>query len=122
MNITQKIEIIAKDVMYKIGEGHSENVYHNAMEIGLRKCGIEYDTEVSIPIMYENTQCGLGRIDLLVENEIIVELKALKSSIGKHEICQAKKYLSFTNYNKAVVINFKQSGNSEDKIEFELVN
>ena len=122
MNIHDKIELIAKDVMYKIGEGHSENVYHNAMEIGLRKCKIEYDTEVSIPIIYEDTQCGLGRIDLLVENEIIVELKALKSSIGKHEICQAKKYLSFTNYNKGMVINFKQSGNSENKIEIELIN
>ena len=64
----------------ELGPGFIELIYHRAMEIALRHREIPFATEKTIRIWFEGEDAGYHRLDLVVGNEIIVELKAIKGS------------------------------------------
>ena len=103
----------ADEVFQTLGVGYSERVYHNAMEVILRKNGIPYETERIVPIVFENHTIGNLRADLIVNNEIILELKAVKT-INSLMKKQAENYLTLTGLTRALVINFPQSDNATE--------
>ncbi|MDA9846884.1 GxxExxY protein [Flavobacteriaceae bacterium] len=103
----------ADEVFQTLGVGYSERVYHNAMEVILRKNGIPYETERIVPIVFENHTIGNLRADLIVNNEIILELKAVKT-INSLMKKQAENYLTLTGLTQALVINFPQSDNATE--------
>lgn len=107
------IVTIATHVYKTLGHGHSEAVYHRAMEVGLRQRGIKYDTEKIVPIKYEGHVVGNFRFDLVIDDTTIVELKAV-SAIKQREITQLRNYMSMTGLTSGYVINFPLSG---DQIE-----
>ena len=100
---------IAKHVYRTLGNGHSEAVYHRAMEVGLRRQGIKYDTEKIVPIKYEGHVVGNFRFDLVIDDSTIVELKAV-STIKQREITQLRNYMSMTGLTEGYVINFPLAG------------
>tara|TARA_R110002074_G_scaffold276009_1_gene447420 strand:+ start:25 stop:420 length:396 start_codon:yes stop_codon:yes gene_type:complete len=104
---------IAQHVYNTLGHGHSEAVYHRAMEVGLRKRGIKYDTEKVVPIRYDDHVVGHCRFDLVINDSMIIELKAI-SSIKQREITQLKNYMNMTGLSNGCVINFPLGG---DKLE-----
>jgi GxxExxY protein len=103
----------ANEVFGELGVGYSERVYHNAMEVILRKNRVPYETERIVPIVFKNHTIGNLRADLIVNNEIILELKAVKT-INSLMKKQAENYLKLTGLKNALVINFPQSDNATE--------
>lgn len=108
----EKLKELANHVYTSLGTGYSECVYHNAMEVLLRKNGINYETERIVPILFEEHTIGNLRADLIIEKEIIVELKAVKT-INYAMKAQTKNYITLTGIPKALLINFTQCEKSE---------
>ena len=69
----------AEHVYKVLGPGYSERVYHNAMEVVLRKNGVHYETERIVPIVFEGHTIGNLRADLILNNKTVVELKSVKT-------------------------------------------
>lgn len=103
----------ANEVFSALGAGYSERIYHNAMEVLLRSNGIPYETERIVPIVFDNHTIGNLRADLIVNNELILELKAVKT-INWLMKKQAENYLQLTGLKNALIINFLQSENATE--------
>ena len=73
------IQQYARHVYKVLGPGYSERVYHNAMEVVLRKNGVHYETERIVPIVFEGHTIGNLRADLILNNKTVVELKSVKT-------------------------------------------
>lgn len=82
---------IAKDIYDTLGHGYSEAVYHNAFEVALRAHGISYETERILPVTYMGKVIGNLRIDLLVNGQTVIELKATRR-LSEDAITQVKMY------------------------------
>lgn len=117
------IQSLCKDIFEELGTGFNEVVYQKALEVELRLCGINYERERIIPIIYKEHQIGIGRADIIVDNQIILELKAVANltNSGK-ELKQLEHYLNYTGIDKGMVINFNQSSGDVDFRELEIVD
>ena len=100
---------IARHVYKTLGPGYNERIYHNCLEVGFRKANINYDTERVVNIEYEGHVVGNTRADLIVDNAIVVELKAIKT-IGKKEINQLDRYVKALSFTSGLLINFPPDG------------
>ena len=100
---------IAGDIYSQLGPGYSEVIYHNAFEVGLRTNCIKYQSEVIVPILYNNFNIGHGRIDLLINDNIIIELKAVSNLSVESTMTQIKNYMNQYSINFGLIINFGQS-------------
>src|SRR5437867_6037970 len=78
-DLTEKIIGAAIDVHRKLGPGFLESVYENALVIELHKRGLMFEQQKEIFISYDGVEIGKHRLDLLVENEIVVDLKTIKA-------------------------------------------
>jgi GxxExxY protein len=103
--LSGKILEAAVAVHKALGPGFLEPVYQRAMEVALRHRGIGFDDQKSVRIMFEDEEVGLHRLDLIVENEIVVEIKAIKGLEDIH-YAQTKSYLKATNLHIGLVLNF----------------
>lgn len=119
----------ANEIYSHLGLGHTESVYHRAMEAELREAGIKYESEVVTPIMYKNYYVGYGRADIVInrdkengeKEQIIVELKALNSNgFKQNEIARLKTYMNSLGIKQGIMINFPQTPSSV-KCIFKLV-
>src|SRR6056300_823960 len=110
------IHALAREV-YTLGGGYSERVYHNAMEVLLRKAGIPYETERIVPITFQGHVIGNLRADIIVNNEIVLEFKTIKALTNQTEM-QAQNYLSLTGLKKAYLINFPPFPDREVEVRF----
>ena len=110
----------AQSVIDELREGHSEAVYHTALETEFRIRNIPYESEFPIQITYKGHSIGSYRVDLK-SLDVIIELKAIKS-INYDAIQQLKNYLKYMNLRHGVVINFSQVRNVEhNDIEYVVV-
>ncbi len=103
--LTHRIIGCAMRVHTKLGCGFPEVIYQNSLGIELRKAGIVFDREFSMPIYYDTELVGTRRVDFLVEQRITVELKALAALEDVH-LAQAKNYLEAYNLRVGLLINF----------------
>lgn len=110
---------IARHVYKTLGHGHSEAVYHRALEVGLRKACVRYDTERIVPIRYEGHVVGNSRLDLVVNDDTIVELKSV-SALRQKEVNQLRNYMNLTGIKNGLLINFPFAG--ADDIEVQTIN
>jgi GxxExxY protein len=88
-----------------LGPGYLEGVYQKAMEVALRHRSIAFAEQKEIRIVFEEEEVGLHRLDLIVGNEIIVELKAVKALQDIHH-AQVKSYLKATGLRVGLLLNF----------------
>ena len=95
----------AQRVHRALGPGFPEEVYHRALakELVLRK--LPFENERQVEVHYEGALCGQFRLDLLVEDRVVVELKALADLTDDH-LAQALSYLKATGLDLALRINF----------------
>ncbi|MEP6984616.1 MAG: GxxExxY protein [Chloroflexota bacterium] len=95
----------AIDVHREIGPGFLESVYQNALcyELGFRH--IAYEAQVPAPVTYKGYAVGEGRIDILVEKRLIVELKAVEAYEAIHQ-AQVISYLKAMHLPLGLLINF----------------
>ena len=88
-----------------LGPGFVEFVYRNAMLIELKKAGMTAETEKQIKVRYEGAIVGEFSVDLLIEDWLICELKAVRALTGDHEI-QTVNYLTATSQEFGLLLNF----------------
>lgn len=103
--ITKKIIGAAMKVHSALGNGFQEVIYQRALEIELRKAGLEFVREFSMPIFYDGEQIGERRVDFFVEGIISVELKAREVLEAVH-FSQARNYLEAYNLEVGLLLNF----------------
>ncbi len=103
--LTYKVRGVMFEVRKKIGLGHKEQVYHNALEVAFKKEGIKFESKKNIPIFYENKHVGTYQPDFIIEDKVLIELKALPE-IGKPQIEQAWSYLKGCDYKLALLVNY----------------
>lgn len=103
--LTQKIIGASMEVHNKIGCGFMERIYHRALELELGWQNIEFKSEHEIWIFYKGVPVGRRRADLLVEDKIVVELKAVSDLEDVH-LTQALNYLEAFNLKIGLLINF----------------
>jgi GxxExxY protein len=89
-----------------LGPGLLESAYEACLVYELRKRGLVVDAQVPLPVVYESVQLEVGyRIDLLVENVIVVELKACESIAPVHRV-QLLSYLRLSHKPLGLLLNF----------------
>jgi GxxExxY protein len=79
--------------------------YENALVIELRKRGLKVEQQVEVAIIYDEVEVGKHRLDLLVEDTIVVELKAIKDLEDIH-FAIVKSYLKATGKEHGLLLNF----------------
>ena len=89
----------------ELGPGFLESVYESAMKTALRHRGIAYESQKEVTVVFEGEEAGVHRLDLLVEHEIVVELKAVKSLEDLH-FSQVRSYLKATRLHVGLLMNF----------------
>jgi len=102
--LTERIIKIFYKVYNKLGYGFLEKVYENAMVIECRKEEIPFNAQSAIKVHYDNEIIGEYYADLLVDNKVIVEIKAAKSLTEEHE-AQLLNYLKATNIEVGLLLN-----------------
>ena len=106
--ITGKIIQAAIEVHRILGPGLLESAYHDCLKHDLNLMGLEFESEVSVPINYKGSNVGEAyRMDLLVANKVVVELKSVTKIKDIHRI-QLLTYLKLTNRNLGLLINFNE--------------
>lgn len=103
--ITGEILKAFYDVYNELGYGFLERVYKNAMYKELRQRGFNCSTERSIPVYYKGELVGDYFADIIIENKIIIELKAIKQILPEHE-AQLTNYLRATDAEVGLLLNF----------------
>ncbi len=76
--LTGRIIGAAIEVHRQLGPGFVESIYENALTVELRAQSISFLRQLTVPVLYRDLEVGLHKLDLLVENLIVVELKAVK--------------------------------------------
>jgi GxxExxY protein len=105
-DLTEKIIGAAIEVHRHLGPGLLESIYQACMEKELELQNIQYESQKSLPVDYKGLKLDIGyRLDLLIENKIIVEIKTVDSISPVHE-AQMLTYLKLTNIKVGLLINF----------------
>ena len=103
--ITYKINGCAMKVHNQLGNGFQEVIYQRCLAIELEKAGLAFQRELDQAIFYDGIHVGTRRADFVVENDIIVELKAIISLEDVH-LAQAKNYVVAYDMHIGLLINF----------------
>lgn len=104
-DLTGKIIGAAMKVHSTLGNGFQEVIYQKALAIELGKQGLGFQREVEMPIYYDGQQIGTRRMDFLVENRIMTELKAITKLEDVH-LAQALNYLEAYHLEIGLLLNF----------------
>lgn len=104
-DITEKIIGAFYNVYNELGFGFLEKVYENAMVVELRTMGLKVTKQQNIKVTYKNIEVGDYYADLLVEDRVIIELKAAEALAPEHEL-QLINYLKATDIEVGLLLNF----------------
>ncbi len=104
--ISYKIIACAIEVHKALGPGLLESAYHECLFYKLRNKGLNVVKEKAMPLIFEEVKLDCGyRIDLLVENKVVIEIKSVDSLNDVH-LAQTLTYLKLGNYKLGLLINF----------------
>jgi GxxExxY protein len=103
--ITNAVIGAAIEVHRRLGPGHLETAYEEAMAIEMELRGIPFRKQVDIELVYKGRSVGKSRLDFLVDERVILELKAVDQLAPIHT-AQMISYLSITGHSLGLLINF----------------
>jgi len=103
--LTERVIGCAFEVSNTLGCGFLEKVYENALAVELRRAGLRVQQQKPIHVRYRGEVVGEGVLDLLVEDVVIVEVKAMEALDGMHT-AQCLNYLKATEYPVCLLLNF----------------
>lgn len=106
--LTEKVIGCAYAVHNALGAGFLEKVYENALRLELAATGLRVEQQCPIPVQYRGEVVGDFFADLMVEDRLIVELKAVQNIAKEHEV-QLVNYLAATRMDDGLLINFGSS-------------
>lgn len=101
----RRILAAAVEVHKHLGPGYLESAYEEALAIELSLQKIPFIRQVAVPVQYKDHLVGQGRLDFLINNELVVELKAVDALLPIHK-AQALSYLKATQRHLGLLINF----------------
>ena len=105
-DISNKVIGAAMEVHSALGPGLLESAYEGSLCAELTEMNISFDRQKVLPVIYKEKEIDCGyRIDLLVENELIVELKSCETLLPIHE-AQLLTYLKLSGVKVGLLINF----------------
>ncbi|MBN8546466.1 MAG: GxxExxY protein [Ignavibacteria bacterium] len=104
-DISYKVIGCAMKVHNELGTGFQEVIYQRALKIELTEAGLSFQREVEMPIYYKGEIIGERRVDFLVEEKMMVELKAISEILPVHQT-QAVNYLEAYHLADGLLINF----------------
>ena len=103
--LTEKIIGAAIEVHRVLGPGLLESIYEEALCVELQLRGVTFQRQVECDVIYKSHMIKVQRIDLLVEREVVVELKAV-ANLPDVATAQVLSYLKATGLKRALLINF----------------
>jgi len=109
-DLTDVIIGAAIKVHNTLGANLTEYVYKNALIVQLRFMGLRVETEKEVPLRFANVGVGVQRVDVLVEDKVVIETKALQKISADH-FRKLLATLRNTKFQLGLIINFGQSVN-----------
>jgi GxxExxY protein len=104
-DLTYQVNAAIFEVNRELGPGFLEKVYENALLLELKERGLGIQNQVPIKVCYKGKEVGEFYPDLIVEDKVIVEVKAIDSLQKVHE-AQILNYLKATGYKIGLLVNF----------------
>jgi GxxExxY protein len=104
-DLSKKVVGAAIEVHRELGPGFLENIYEEALKVDLKEHGLHFEAQKEIKIEYLGVVVGMHRLDLVVEEKIIVELKAVDEIADIH-LAQLRSYLKATGLKVGLLLNF----------------
>ena len=105
-NIATEIIGCAIEVHKALGPGLLESAYQECLYYKLQKVGLKVEKEIPMPLVFEDVKLECGyRIDLLVENKVVIELKSVEALNDVH-LAQTLTYMKLGEYKLGLLINF----------------
>jgi GxxExxY protein len=104
-DITQKIIGVFYEVYNDLGYGFLESVYHKALGLALEAAGLRVCSRIKISVWFRGVQVGYFEGDMLVENRVLLELKATRALDSSHQ-AQLLNYLRATDVEVGLLLNF----------------
>ncbi|BDU24116.1 GxxExxY protein [Flavobacterium sp. GSB-24] len=100
---------LAIEIHKKLGPGLLENVYKECLFYKIKQKGLLVEKEKALPLVFEEVKLDCGyRIDLLVENKFLIEVKSVESLTVNH-LAQTLTYLKLGNFKLGLLVNFNES-------------
>jgi GxxExxY protein len=114
-DLSYKIMGAIFEVHKKLGPGFLESIYEKALIEELSSRGIKVETQKTIDLTYRDKKIGVHRLDLIVEDKVVVELKTVER-FSIHHKAQLTSYLKASGYKLGIPVNFSKS-----KVEYRRV-
>jgi len=108
-NLVYKIQGIIFEIYKTLGSGFKELIYQNAIEEELKQQKLLFEREKSLTIRYKNKSVGFYKPDFIIDNKVILEIKAVPEMPKYFEV-QLFNYLKATNYKLGLLVNFGSDG------------
>ena len=103
--VTYKVIGCSRRVFDELGFGFLESAYTGALVQACRSAGLQVEREVSVPVYFDGVIVANYRMDLVVEAQVMIEVKACKAVVSEH-IKQVFHYLKATDLELALLFNF----------------
>ena len=103
--LTQKILAACFEVSNELGAGFLESVYQNALLIALQQKELKAQSQFPLTVIFREQVVGKFYADVLVEDKVIIELKAVAALVPEHQ-AQVINYLKATEINVGLLVNF----------------
>ena len=105
-SLTERIIACCFKVHSELGPGFPEKIYHNALKMVIKEEGLEYESEKEYEVHFQNKKIGKFRLDLVIKNKVIVELKAISGNFPVVFEYQLLSYLKASGIKIRLLINF----------------
>ena len=104
--LTERIIACCYKVHSELGPGFIEKIYHAALKLAFNQEGLKYETEKRFEVCYQGKKVGILIVDLVIENKIIFEIKAITGNIPDVFKYQVLSYLKASNLKVGLLVNF----------------
>jgi GxxExxY protein len=104
--LSEKIIGFCFKIHNELGPGFLEKIYHNAFIVLLKDEGIKFETEKEFDVYFREKKVGKFKCDLIIENKLLVEFKAVEGYMPKLFMYQVLSYLRATKLKTGLLINF----------------
>lgn len=107
-DLTGRIIGAAIEVHRTLGPGFLESIYENTLAIELRRRNIPFSRQLAVPVLYHGAEVGIHRLDMLVDDLIVVELKTSKR-FAAIDFVVVRSYLRAVDREHGLLLNFATS-------------
>lgn len=113
MYMIENIISIIKNVSTVLGNHYKESIYQSALMVDFNNNNYIVQSEVVLPIKYQNVTVGYERADIVIyqnfDPSLVLELKSQNSRLGSKEIGQIRRYMNNLNCEKGILVNFYET-------------